>query len=165
MTHTRAQADATRGQCIMLGVDTNYPRRTFRVRDLTTGQVIMRQAIIWHPTADAGEAVSRNTATKGGKRRDTGVTRCDPRKPPTACLHWGAWRPSRRSRNRNNISREGRVGRKVRLHWREWSMRRGELLGRRGQLRRWLNLKKRLCQSRKRMNRETTRPMTRVSRN
>ena len=26
----------------------------------------MRQAIIWHPTADAGEAVSSNTATKGG---------------------------------------------------------------------------------------------------
>ena len=26
----------------------------------------MCQAIIWHPTADAGKAVSRNTATKGG---------------------------------------------------------------------------------------------------
>ena len=58
---------APRGaKCIMLGIDTNYPRQTFRVRDLTTGQVVMRQAIIWHPTADAGEAVSRNTATKGG---------------------------------------------------------------------------------------------------
>ena len=29
----------------------------------------MRQAIIWHPTADAGEAVSRNTATRGGGAR------------------------------------------------------------------------------------------------
>ena len=29
---------------------------------LTTGQVTMRQAIIWHPTANAGEAVFRNTA-------------------------------------------------------------------------------------------------------
>ena len=59
-----------RAKCIMLGIDTNYPRRTFRVRDLTTGQVIMRQAIIWHPTADAGEATARNTATKrwGGAR-------------------------------------------------------------------------------------------------
>ena len=53
----------------MLNIDTNYPRRTFRVRDLTTGQVVMRQAIIWRPTADAGEAVSRNTATKGGGAR------------------------------------------------------------------------------------------------
>ena len=26
----------------------------------------MRQAIIWHPTADAKQAVSRNTATRGG---------------------------------------------------------------------------------------------------
>ena len=49
----------------MLGIDTNYPRQTFRVRDLTTGQVIMRQAIICHPTADAGEAVSSDTTTKG----------------------------------------------------------------------------------------------------
>ena len=49
----------------MLGIDTNYPRPTFRVRDLTTGQVIMPRAITWHPTADAGEAVSSNTATKG----------------------------------------------------------------------------------------------------
>ena len=58
---------APRGaKCIMLGIDSKYPRRTFRVRDLTTGQVIMRQAIIWHPTADAGEAVSRNTATRRG---------------------------------------------------------------------------------------------------
>ena len=53
---------------IMLGIDTNYPRRTFRVRDLTTCQVIMRQAIIWHPTADTGEVVSSNTATNGGGR-------------------------------------------------------------------------------------------------
>ena len=51
---------------IMLGIDTNYPRRTFRVRYLTTGQVIIRQAIIWHPTADAGEAGSSNPVTKGG---------------------------------------------------------------------------------------------------
>ena len=59
-------------KCIVLSIETNNPRRTFRVRDLTTGQVIMREAIIWHPTADAGEAVSRNTATRGGG--DTGIT-------------------------------------------------------------------------------------------
>ena len=53
-------------KCIVLDIDTNYQRRTFRVRDLTTGQVTMRQAITWHPTADAGEDVSRNTATRGG---------------------------------------------------------------------------------------------------
>ena len=58
---------APRGaKCIMLGIDSNYPRRASRIRDLTTGQVTMRQAIIWHPTADAGEAVSRNMATRGG---------------------------------------------------------------------------------------------------
>ena len=61
---------APRGaMCIMLGVDTNYPRRTFRTRDLTTDQVITRKAIIWHPTADAGEEVSSATATRGGGGR------------------------------------------------------------------------------------------------
>ncbi|CAM9129442.1 unnamed protein product, partial [Ascophyllum nodosum] len=89
---------------IMLSIDTNYSRRTFHVRDLTTGQVTMRQVILWHSTADAGEAVSRNTANKGGGGRDTGITRRDPRKPPTTRLHWGAWRPSRMSRNRNSMS-------------------------------------------------------------
>ena len=119
---------APRGaKCIMLGID--YPQRTFHVRDLTTGQVIMRQAIIWHPTANAGEAVSSNTATKGGEGRDTGIIRRDPRKPPTTRSHWGAGRPSRRSRNRNSMSRRGQVGRKVLLSWREWSMRRGKVLG------------------------------------
>ena len=59
----------------MLDIDTSYTRRTFRVRDLTTGQVTMRQAIIWHPKADAGEAVSRNTATRmGGGGRVTQAT-------------------------------------------------------------------------------------------
>ena len=81
---------APRGvKCIMIGIDTDYPRRTFRVRDLTTGQVTMRQAIIWHPTADAGEAVSSNTATNGGGR-DMGITRRDPRSPPTTRLHLGS---------------------------------------------------------------------------
>ena len=51
----------------MLDIDTSYLRQTFRVRDLTTGQVIMRQAAIWHPTADAGEAVSSDTVTEGGE--------------------------------------------------------------------------------------------------
>ena len=60
---------APRGaKCIMFGIDTNYPRRTFRIRDLTTGQVIIRQTIIWYPTADAREAVSRKTVTRGGAR-------------------------------------------------------------------------------------------------
>ena len=36
---------APRGaKCIILGTDTNYPRRTFNVRDLTNGQIIMRQS-------------------------------------------------------------------------------------------------------------------------
>ena len=54
---------------MVLDIDTNHPRRTFRVRDLTTGQVIMRQATIWHLTADAGETVSSDTATRGGGAR------------------------------------------------------------------------------------------------
>ena len=63
--HTLAPCGAN---CIMLGIDSNYPRRTFRVRNPTTGQVTMRRSIIWHPTADAGEeAVFRNTATRGGE--------------------------------------------------------------------------------------------------
>ena len=37
------------------------------------------------------------------------------------------------------MGQEGRVSRKVRLRWREWSMRQEEFLGRRGQLRRSLN--------------------------
>ena len=53
----------------MLGIDPNYPQKTFRVRDLITGQVTMRQAVIWHATADAGEAVFRNTTTRGGRGR------------------------------------------------------------------------------------------------
>ena len=101
-----------------------------------TSQVVMRQVIIWHPTADAGEAVSSDTATREGGGRDTDIIRRDPRKPPTTRPHWGVGRPSRRRRNRNSMSRRGRVSWKVRLSWREWSMRRGELLGRRGQLRR-----------------------------
>ena len=45
--HTPEHKLTSRGaKCIMLGIDTNYPRRTFRVRDLTTGQVVIRQAII-----------------------------------------------------------------------------------------------------------------------
>ena len=83
-TQTQARVGATRGQ--VCRVRHNYPRRTFRVRDLTTGQVTMCQVIIWHPTADAGEAVSRNTVTKVGGG-DTGITRPDPRKPPTPSLH------------------------------------------------------------------------------
>ena len=126
-------------ECIMLGIDTNNPRRTFHVRDLTTGQVIMRQTIILHPTADAEEAVSRDTATRrvggGGGGSDTDIIRRDPKKPPTTCPHWGDGRPSRKRRKRSSMSRRERVGRKVRLSWREWSMRRGEFLGRKWQLR------------------------------
>ena len=84
---------------IMLGIETNYPRRTFLVRDLTTGQVVMRQALIWHPTADAGEAGSSDMVTGGEGGRNTGIIRRDPRKPPTTRLHWGAGRTSRWSRN------------------------------------------------------------------
>ena len=106
----------------MLGIDSNFQRRTFRVRDLIAGQVTMRQAIICPPTADAGEAVSSDTATKGGGGGDTGITRLDSRKPLTTRLYWGDWRPSRSSWNRNSMSRRRRAGQKVRLRWKEWSI-------------------------------------------
>ena len=68
-TQTQAQVCAPhRAKCIVLDIDSTYPRRTCRVRDLTTGQVTIHQAIIWRPTADAGEEVFRNMVTKGGAR-------------------------------------------------------------------------------------------------
>ena len=43
---------APRGsKCIMLGVAANYPRDTFRICDLSTGHIVERQAISWHPPA------------------------------------------------------------------------------------------------------------------
>ena len=132
---------ASRGaQCIILGIDTNYPRRTFRVRDLTTGQVIMRQAMIWHPTADAREEVSRNTMTRGGGGRDTGVTCHHPRKPASTRSYWGAGRPSRSSRNRNSMSRGG-DGPEDAFALERVEHEGGEVLSRRGQLRRSSNRK------------------------
>ena len=69
-TITRAHVGATRGQVYHARHRHNYPRRAFRIRDFTTGQVIMRQVTIWHPTAE--EAVFSDTATKG---RGGGATR------------------------------------------------------------------------------------------
>lgn len=37
-------------KCIMLGLAVEYPHDTFLVHDLQTGQVLVRQAIIWHLT-------------------------------------------------------------------------------------------------------------------
>ena len=37
-----------------------------RYKTVALLRVIMRQTIIWHPTADAGETVSSDTATRGG---------------------------------------------------------------------------------------------------
>ena len=62
------------------------------------------------PTPERQFPVTRRLKGGGG---DTGIIRRDPRKPPTTRPHWRAGRPSRRSRNRNRMSRRGRVGRKV----------------------------------------------------
>ena len=35
------------------------------------------------------------------------ISRRRQRKPPTTRLHWGTWRPSRRTQNRNSMSRGG----------------------------------------------------------
>ena len=132
---------ASRGaQCIILGIDTNYPRRTFRVRDLTTGQVIMRQAMIWHPTADAREEVSRNTMTRGGGGARHG--RYLPR-PKKTCLYTFLLR-SREALSEQPKSEQHEPG----GGWarRCFALERvehegGEVLSRRGQLRRSSNRK------------------------
>ena len=69
----------------------------------------------------------------GGGGDDTGIFRRDPKKHPTTRPHWG---PGGRLGGAKQHEPEGADDRKVRLSWRERSMRRGELSGRRGQLRR-----------------------------
>ena len=60
---------APRGaKCIMVGPTIGYPRGALRVRDLTTGQVVMRHAINWHPPAVVGET-GPTIASPGGKHR------------------------------------------------------------------------------------------------
>ena len=64
---------ASRGaKCILLGtagphdVNEHRPRGTFRVRDLTTGAIIWRQAVTWHPAAGAGGASPSPRRLLGG---------------------------------------------------------------------------------------------------
>ena len=66
---------ASRGaKCILLGtagphdISDHRPRGTFRVRDLTTGALIWRQAVTWHPAAGAGGDIPLAAATGGGER-------------------------------------------------------------------------------------------------
>ena len=66
---------ASRGaKYILLGtagphdVNDHRPRGTFRVRDLTTGAIIWRQAVTWHPAAGAGGDIPLATATGGGDK-------------------------------------------------------------------------------------------------
>ena len=68
---------ASRGaKCILLGtagphdVNDHRPRGTFRVRDLTTGAIIWRQAVTWHPVAGAGGDIPLAAATGGGIKGD-----------------------------------------------------------------------------------------------
>ena len=70
---TPAHKLALRGaKCILLGtagphgVNDHRPRGTFRVRDLTTGAIIWRQALIWHPAAGEGGDIPLPAATGGG---------------------------------------------------------------------------------------------------
>ena len=64
---------ASRGaKCIRLGtagprdVNDHRPRGTFRVRDLTTGAIIWRQAITWHPAAAGGGGHPPRRGDRGG---------------------------------------------------------------------------------------------------
>ena len=68
---------ASRGaKCILLGtagphgVDNHRSCGTFRVRDLTTGAIIWRQAVTWHPAAGAGGGIPIPfaAATGGGDK-------------------------------------------------------------------------------------------------
>ena len=68
---------ASRGaKCILLGtasshdVNDHRPRGTFRVRDLTTGAIIWRQAVTWHPAAGAGGDIPLAAATGGAIKCD-----------------------------------------------------------------------------------------------
>ena len=61
-----------RAKCILIGtpgshdVNDHRPRGTVRVRDLTTGAIIWRQVVTWHPAAGAGGDIPLSAATGGG---------------------------------------------------------------------------------------------------
>ena len=63
-------------KCVLLGtsgphdINDHRPRSTFRVRDLTMGAIIWRQAVTWHPAAGAGGDIPLATATGGGIKGD-----------------------------------------------------------------------------------------------
>ena len=63
-------------KCILLGtagphdVNDHHPRGTFRVRDLTTGAIIWRQAVTWHPAAGAEGDIPLAAATGRGIKGD-----------------------------------------------------------------------------------------------
>ena len=68
---------ASRGaKCIFLGttgphdVSDHRRRGTFRVRDLTTGAIIWRQAVTSHPAAGAGGGIPLTAATGWGIKGD-----------------------------------------------------------------------------------------------
>ena len=68
---------ASRGaKSILLGtagphdVNDHRPRGTFRVRDLTTGAIIRRQAVTWNPAAGAGGHTPLAAARGGGIKGD-----------------------------------------------------------------------------------------------
>ena len=91
---------------------------------------------MWHPIADAGEAVSSDTATRGGGGARHG--HYSPR--PKETSHNTSTLESLEAVLEEPISEQHEPegageSRKVLLSWREWSMRREELLDRRGQLR------------------------------
>ena len=63
-------------KCILLGtanshdVNDHRPRGTLRVRDLTAGAIIWRQAVTWPPAAGAGGDIPLAAATGGGIKGD-----------------------------------------------------------------------------------------------
>ena len=116
-TRTRAQAGATRGQ-----VHHAWHRHlTTRDEPSASSTSPPAKSSCVRPSYCTPQSTPKRqfTATKGGRGTRHGHYSPRPKKPLTTRLHWGNWRPPRRSRNRNSTSRRGRVTRKVRLSWRE----------------------------------------------
>ena len=59
---------APRGnKCILLGTAMDRPAHTYRVRDLTTGSVVLRQSVTWHPSPQAQVSTSAKPGGVGYK--------------------------------------------------------------------------------------------------
>ena len=87
---TPAHKLTSRGaKCLVLGTagshDDHRPRGTFRLRDLTTGAIIWRQAVTWHP---AGGEIPLAAAVGRGRQRSMRTIRRKSRNTRLARGYW-----------------------------------------------------------------------------